>query len=229
MRSFQFFLNLLNLQHKFYKKGDQYMTQIKRIITGRIEENCYVIHQEAKALIVDPGDDFSAIKEELEELNVTPTAILLTHTHYDHIGALEEVRKRYSVPVYVSDLEQAWLGNPILNLSIHSGHPITAEPAEYEFELGKTYAIEGFQFKVVPTPGHSPGGVSFVFDDFVVSGDALFKGSVGRTDLTGSDPAALLKGIEEQLFNLPDNMRVYPGHGDETTIGYEKRTNPFFR
>lgn len=205
------------------------MTQIERIITGRIEENCYVVYQEGKALIVDPGDEFVAIKKVLDRLNVTPVAILLTHTHYDHIGALEEVRKTYAIPVYVSDLEQAWLGNAILNLSINSGHPFTAEPAEYEFELYKTYNIEGFQFKVVPTPGHSPGGVSFVFADFVVSGDALFKGSVGRTDLRGSDPTALLKGIKEQLFTLPDDMRVYPGHGDETTIGYEKKTNPFFK
>lgn len=205
------------------------MTQIKRITTGRIEENCYVIYQEGKALIVDPGDEFPTIKKVVDELKVIPTAILLTHTHYDHIGALEEVRRLYSVPVYVSDLEQAWLGNPILNLSINSGHPFTTEPAEYEFELFRTYDMEGFQFKVVPTPGHSPGGVSFVFDDFVVSGDALFKGSVGRADLTGSDLGALLKGIKEQLFTLPDNIQVYPGHGDETTIGYEKRTNPFFK
>ena len=205
------------------------MPQIERIVTGLIEENCYVIYQEGKALIVDPGDEFVAIKKVLDDLNVTPIAILLTHTHYDHIGALEEVRKTYSIPVYVSDLEQAWLGNPILNLSVNTGHSFTAEPAEYEFELMKPYDIEGFQFKVVPTPGHSPGGVSFIFDDFVVSGDALFKGSVGRTDLTGSDPEALLNGIKEQLLTLPDDMRVYPGHSDETTIGYEKRTNRFFR
>lgn len=205
------------------------MTQIKKIVTGMIGENCYIIYQEGKALIVDPGDEFVKIKKVLDELKVTPVAILLTHTHYDHIGALEEVRKTYSIPVYVSELEQAWLGNPILNLSIHSGHPITAELAETEFELMKTYDVEGFQFKVVPTPGHSPGGVSFIFTDFVVSGDALFKGSIGRTDLTGSDSEALLKGIKEQLFRLSDDMRVYPGHGEETTIGYEKRTNPFFK
>lgn len=204
------------------------MTQVKRIVTGMIEENCYIIYQEGKALIVDPGDEFVAIKNALDELDVTPAAILLTHTHYDHIGALEEVRKTYSIPVYVSDLEQAWLGNPVLNLSVNTGHPFTTEPAEYEFELLKTYDIEGFQFKVVPTQGHSPGGVSFIFDDFVISGDALFKGSVGRTDLTGSDSEALLKGIKEQLFTLPDDMRVYPGHGGDTTIGHEKRTNPFF-
>ncbi|ALV21951.1 MAG: MBL fold metallo-hydrolase [Carnobacterium sp.] len=204
------------------------MAEVKRIATGAIEENCYIIYENLTALIVDPGNDFQKIMNAIEELQVTPAAILLTHCHYDHIGALEETRTTYNIPVYVSSLEKDWLGNPELNLSAHGDKPIIAQPAEFEFELMKDYTLGGLTFRVVPTPGHSPGGISFIFEDFVITGDALFKGSIGRSDLPGSNPEALLEGIREQLFNLEDEMRIYPGHGGASTIGDEKLTNPFF-
>lgn len=204
------------------------MVEVKRIVTGAIEENCYLIYEDVTALIVDPGDDFPKIMQTIEDLQVTPVAILLTHCHYDHIGALEETRTTYNVPVYVSSLEKDWLSNPELNLSAHGGNPVIAQPTDFEFEMMKDYTIGGLSFRVVPTPGHSPGGVSFIFEDFVITGDALFKGSVGRTDLPGGDHKALLEGIREQLFTLEDEMQIYPGHGDASTIGDEKLTNPFF-
>lgn len=204
------------------------MVEVKRIVTGAIEENCYLIYEDVTALIVDPGDDFPKIMQTIEDLQVTPVAILLTHCHYDHIGALEETRTTYNVPVYVSSLEKDWLGNPELNLSAHGGKPVIAQPADFEFEMMRDYTIGALSFRVVPTPGHSPGGVSFIFEDFVITGDALFQGSVGRTDLPGGDHEALLEGIREQLFTLEDEMQIYPGHGDASTIGDEKLTNPFF-
>lgn len=204
------------------------MTKIKRIVTGSIEENCYIIYEDQTALIVDPGADFQKIMNTIEDLQVAPKAILLTHCHYDHIGALEETRKTYAVPVYVSPLEKDWLMNPALNLSQSLTHPIIAQPAEFEFEAMKDYSIGGLDFRVVPTPGHSPGGVSFIFSDFVVTGDALFKNSVGRSDLPFSNTEDLLNGIKEQLFTLADTMKIYPGHGEESTIGQEKMLNPFF-
>lgn len=206
------------------------MYQVKQLVTGLIEENCYIIYRGQDALIIDPGDETSKIKNEMEALGVVPIAILLTHTHYDHIGSLEDLRVDYDIPVYLSPEEQEWLSDPTLNLSIYSPNQISAKPAEYTLEANQSVNIGPFTFDVAETPGHSPGSLSFVFDDsrFVVSGDALFRGSVGRSDLPGSEPEVLLPSIINELFSLPDDYIVYPGHGRDTTIGYEKQTNPFF-
>jgi len=203
---------------------------IKRIVTGIIEENCYIVSLNGKALIIDPGDEPSKIKDEIEELEVRPIAILLTHTHYDHIGAVEDIRQAYGIPVYVSPLEQDWLGDPQKNFSSTKERLVKVGEAENEFVMEKIYELDGFRFKVVPTPGHSPGSVSFLFEDELVAftGDALFKGSVGRTDLPGSEPEKLLSGIRKYLFVLPDETRIFPGHRDDSTIGHEKETNPYF-
>lgn len=206
------------------------MVQIKKIVTGMIEENCYIIYDGQDALVVDPGDETSKIKNEIEELNVRPLAVILTHAHYDHIGALEDIRTDYSIPVYLSEQEQDWLDNPQKNLSVFSTHKITARPPEYLFEPEEEVTIGPFTFTVRATPGHSPGGVSFLFqeDKIAVVGDALFKGGIGRTDLPGSEPEKLVPSIERELFSLPDDTRVFSGHGSETTIGHEKHTNPYF-
>jgi len=207
------------------------LLKIERIPTGTIQENCYLIYNETSLLIIDPGAEAKKITEMIEKTDTTPVAILLTHTHYDHIGAVEELRHHYSIPVYVSPLEQDWLSNPILNLSGLGRHDdiadIIVQPADVEFEL-IDYDLGGIRFSVVPTPGHSIGSVSFIFDDFVVTGDALFKGSIGRTDLHTGDMQQLLHSITTYLFTLPDEFPAYPGHGDATTIEHEKKTNPFF-
>lgn len=206
------------------------MVLIKKIITGMIEENCYIIHDGQDALIVDPGDETSKIKNEIEELAVRPLAVILTHAHYDHIGALEDIRTDYSIPVYISEKEQDWLSDPQKNLSIYSTHEIKARPADHLFKPEETVTIGPFTFTVRATPGHSPGGVSFIFQDdsLALVGDALFRGSVGRTDLPGSEPDKLLPSIKQQLFSLSDDTVVYPGHGLETSIGHEKASNPYF-
>ncbi len=207
------------------------MLHIEGIPVGMGEANCYIIHNEKEALIVDPGAEAERIKAKVSKLGVEPLAILLTHTHYDHIGALDEIRETYGIEVYVSPEENSWLPDPLKNLSQLLGERITAQHAEHLFNPDETLEIGSFQFKVLSTPGHSPGGVSFVFEDaeFVVTGDALFAGSVGRTDLPGSEPNKLLVGIREKLFTLPGNYRIYPGHRGSSSIAKEMETNPFFK
>ena len=207
------------------------MIHIEGLVNGAAQENCYLIYNETNLLIVDPGSEGDRLANEINRTGRKPVAILLTHTHYDHIGAVEQLRNLYNVPVYVSALEQEWLGNPIYNLSGLGSHrnmaDLIVQPAEYEFEL-KKYEIGGMSFEVVPTPGHSIGSVSFIFDDFVVVGDALFKGSIGRTDLYTGDLQQLLYSVKTYLFTLPRELPAYPGHGEATTIGHEIDTNPFF-
>lgn len=204
---------------------------VLQLKTGTIEENCYLVYNDEALLIIDPGADAEMIQEQIKKTQQQPVAILLTHTHYDHIGAVEALRNTYDIPVYVSPLEQEWLGDPILNLSGLGRHDdmdnIIVSPAEFEFEM-KQYRLGNMSFEVVPTPGHSAGSVSFIFDDFVISGDALFKGSIGRTDLYTGNLEQLLYSITTQLFVLPNEFVVYPGHGEPTTIEHEKKTNPFF-
>lgn len=205
------------------------MTNIKieRLVMDMVEENCYIIHKEGRAIIVDPGAGFERIKKEINRLVLTVEAIILTHAHFDHIAGLDDCRKYYNVPVYISPKERDWLVDANLNLSASFGvrQTVVTTPAEFEFENYKEYTLAGITFKVLPTPGHSPGGLSFDFGDFLVAGDALFRGGYGRYDLPGSDLAALKNSLNNVLFKLDDNKEVYSGHGYSTTIKRERDLN----
>lgn len=221
---------MYTLYEETVRKGYQKMLEIRTIPVGMGQANCYIISDDEEALIVDPGAGANIIQTTIEQIDTKPVAILLTHTHYDHIGALDAIREEYQVPVYVHPEEQAWLQDPAKNLSGLQGNHMTAQKADHFFQPKETLEISNFKLTVVSTPGHSPGGVSFIFeeDELVVTGDALFAGSIGRTDLPGSEPEKLLEGIREQLFTLPDDYTIYPGHGGQSTLGNEKQTNPFF-
>ncbi|MBF1209772.1 MAG: MBL fold metallo-hydrolase [Gemella morbillorum] len=201
--------------------------EIRRIVMDMVEENCYIVYKNGRGLIIDPGEGFEKIQKTVEELGVKIEAILLTHAHFDHIMSLDECRKYYNVPVYISPYERDWLSNPDFNGSTMfrlRNAPMT-EAAEFEFEENKKYELAGMSFTVLPTPGHSPGGVSFDFGKFIIVGDALFRSGFGRYDLYGSDFNALKNSLHNVLFKLDEEKIVYPGHGDDTTIGRERHFN----
>lgn len=197
-------------------------------------ENTYILVNDQAALLVDPGSNEEKILKTLENLKKPLVAILLTHTHYDHIMSLDSVRNTYpDAPVYVSEKEASWLLSPLDNLSGQIRHAdlpdIITKPAECFFQYEKTYHISGFSFDVLETPGHSIGGVSFVFpkEQLIISGDALFYEGIGRYDLPTGNQQQLITSIQTKLFKLPNHFTVYPGHGPKTSISHEKNFNPF--
>lgn len=204
-------------------------------ITNEIaSENTYILENQNSLIIIDPGSNGQDIISRIKSIDKPIAAILLTHTHYDHIISLDFVREQFDwPPVYVSPKEASWLFTPKDNLSgliRHADIPdVITRPAEQLFISDKSYHIDDFNFTVVETPGHSVGGVSFIFDDeeLVVTGDALFYESVGRSDLPTGDFDQLVMSINEKLLTLPNHFQVFPGHGKPTTIGHEKNFNPF--
>lgn len=207
---------------------------VQRILTGEIEENCYLLASGKELLVIDPGADGEVLAKHIAASGLKPLAILLTHTHYDHIGASDLLRDKYHIPLYVHPAENDWLGDPIKNLSGLWRHNDIADviirPAD-ELLRAAPYTIGDFRFEVRETPGHSMGSVSFVFpeDQVVFTGDALFSGSIGRTDLFSGSMEQLKDSITSELFTLPDDYLALPGHGPQTSIGHEKQTNPFFQ
>lgn len=206
-------------------------------ITNEIaSENTYILENKNSLIIIDPGSNGQDILSSIARIDKPIAAILLTHTHYDHIISLDLVRAHCDWPsVYVSPKEASWLFTPKDNLSgliRHADIPdVITKPAEELFISGKNYHVDDFNFTVLETPGHSIGGVSFVFDEeeIVITGDALFFESVGRSDLPTGDYDQLSKSIKEKLFTLPNHYQVFPGHGKPTTIGHEKNFNPFLK
>jgi len=210
------------------------MLKIYPMPLGDYQANCYILSVGEQALIIDPGDEAQKIMTYLATKGLNPHAILLTHGHFDHIGALEEVQAKYNIPVYIHQAEEEYLTNPDYNLSWKAGRtPIEIKDlTPYHFiEVDGSIELLDQEVGVRHVPGHSLGSIAFYFkrEGVVFSGDALFKGSIGRTDLINGDHEQLIESIETQLFTLPDDTIVYSGHGPATTIIDEKNTNPFFR
>lgn len=207
------------------------MLEIRTYPLGPIQTNCYlVLNDERECLVIDPGEEGDRIINEIKKSEVRPLAILLTHAHFDHIGAVDRVRNYFDIPVHIHETEGDWLGNPDLNgSSRYPGIPLVKNK-EADYFLGEgELKIGSFVLEARHTPGHSPGSVSFIFEEakIAVVGDTLFKGSIGRTDLPGGDTTTLLQSIHDKLLTLDDEFIVYPGHGPSTTPGEEKNMNPF--
>lgn len=204
--------------------------RIKTCVLGQVSTNCYLIYNEGtkEAVIVDPADNAAYILNKCRELGITPKAILLTHGHFDHILAAEDIRRAFHCELYAGADEYAMLKDPSLNLSgTFDGDQIGLE-ADYLARDGEVLELCGYRFQVIFTPGHTAGSVCYWIESegVLLSGDTLFEDSLGRTDLPTASSAAIVKSILERLFVLPEDTMVYPGHGDPTTIRHEKQYNP---
>lgn len=206
--------------------------QIERFVLGPFATNCYVIHDDTGCWIADAGFDPAAMIDHVRALGVTPTHCVLTHAHIDHIFGLDDVRRAFpGIRVLLHDAEAPWLDDPQLNLSAAFGQPYTTTPADEPLRDGQELDLPGGPWKVLHTPGHSPGGVTLFSENAqaAIVGDTLFRDSIGRFDFPTSDQRQLINSIREILYTLPPETRVLPGHMEETTIGREMSSNPFVR
>jgi hydroxyacylglutathione hydrolase len=208
------------------------MLKVNTYPLGPIQTNCYIISDEpGNCLIMDPGEESGRIINKVKNKELTPVAILLTHAHFDHIGAVDSIRDRYNIPVYIHEEEQDWLLDPRLNGSAkYPGLPdIRTGKADILISDEGMMTVGPFEFEVRYTPGHSPGSVSYIFGPsrFAIVGDTLFQHGVGRTDLPGGNTGVLLASIHDKLLSLDDDFIIYPGHGPSTTPEEEKDSNPF--
>ncbi|MDO4272669.1 MAG: MBL fold metallo-hydrolase [Eubacteriales bacterium] len=203
---------------------------LQKCILGTVYTNCYLIkNSETKELlIVDPADAPEKIFLKISQMDANPVGILLTHGHYDHILAVEAVKEKYGIPVYACRQEQEMLSDPSVNMSAFCGQSASVKPDELLDDL-QVFEAAGFSIQMIHTPGHTKGSCCYYIKDegVLFSGDTLFYGSVGRTDFPGGSTAEIVRSLHRLLESLPEETEVFPGHDASTTIGYEKRYNPF--
>jgi glyoxylase-like metal-dependent hydrolase (beta-lactamase superfamily II) len=203
---------------------------VRQFTVGPFVENSYLIRRDGsdRALFIDPGDEAPKLLNAVEELGVTLEAILLTHTHVDHVGAVAAIARATGVEVWVPEIEKPVLADINKFVPLGMG-TYESWDAEHTIAGGERLEMAGFEIDVIFTPGHSPGHVSFSIPDeqAVFSGDVLFQGSVGRTDLPGGDWSTLLESIGNLIDTLPEETTVYPGHMGITSLGAERASNPF--
>jgi hydroxyacylglutathione hydrolase len=204
---------------------------VRMFTVGPVAENTYIFRRDGsdRALIVDPGDEAPKLLNVIESLNLKLDGILLTHTHFDHVGAVAPVAKATGAEVWVPEIEKPVLADIMRFVPFPGIGPYESYDAEHTLKGGEQLELAGFDIDVIFTPGHSPGHVTFSIPDehAVFSGDVLFQGSVGRTDLPGGDWDTLLESIRNLVDTLPEETMVYPGHMGVTSLGAERVSNPF--
>lgn len=200
---------------------------------GDFQTNCFVVSRPSGAAwLIDVGQDPGEMLDHAEGAGLDVQKIVLTHAHADHIAGLEEALGRFpGTPVWIHEAEKDFPGDATLNLSAFISQPIAAPDPTDTLAHGQVLDLDGLSFEVRHTPGHSPGGVTLYQPEHkaAIVGDTLFAGSIGRFDFPTSDGAVLMKSIHERLMTLPDETRVLPGHGPETTVGRERASNPYLR
>lgn len=206
---------------------------VRAFTVGPVAENSYLFRRDGsdRALIVDPGDEADKLVGAIDSLGVKLEAILLTHTHFDHVGAVAPVARATGAPVYCPEIEVPVLADIMSYVPWPGFGPFESYDADHTISGGERLELAGFEIDVVFTPGHSPGHVTFAVDgeDALFSGDVLFQGSIGRTDLPGGDTETLMASIADLLARFPAETVVYPGHMGVTSLGAESRSNPFLQ
>jgi glyoxylase-like metal-dependent hydrolase (beta-lactamase superfamily II) len=180
-------------------------------------------------VIIDPGDEDELIVERVTKAGFAPEAILLTHGHVDHIAAVAPVKEHYDIPLYIGRGDETMLANPSSNASAYLAEPVIVPDPDFLLINEELISFGSLSFKVLATPGHTPGGVCFLDEagGILFCGDTLFQMSIGRTDLPGGSTGQLLESINKKILTLPDDIVCYPGHGPRTTVGAERNQNPF--
>lgn len=202
-----------------------------RLVLGALGTNCYIIADENtnEAIMFDAPDNSDIILEFLKENGYTLKKIMLTHGHYDHILALDDLKRETEAMICIHSKEAEFLEDYNLNLSAMMNSPYKKVSADTQLSDGDVIKFHDIDIKVIHTPGHTGGGVCYLIGDILISGDTLFDHSIGRTDMPTGDFDTLISSIKTKLMSLDDGIKVYPGHGAETTIGIERKENPYLR
>lgn len=211
--------------------SDVIVPEVDSLTVGPFQENTFFVRSSgsSEVVIIDPGEEAGRLEDTIESHNWKPVAILNTHAHLDHVGAVVPLQQRYGIPFYLHPKEE-----PILNAAPEAARLYGVREPEIPSAIkplspGDSVVLAGLTFQVRFTPGHTPGHVAFVLSDRVFAGDVLFSGSIGRTDLPGGHTETLLVSIRDQMLTLPDPFIVHCGHGPDTTIGRERASNPFLQ
>ena len=205
---------------------------IKMLQVGMLGTDCYIVMDEdtKEGYVIDPGGDARKVLDAAQSAGLQCRGILCTHGHVDHVGAVGKVAEATGATVYISKQDSGALSGAVHGLGARLGSLVTSKPGGFEvIEEGDTLDFGEHTLRVLSTPGHTPGSLSFLCEDNLFCGDLVFQGSVGRTDLRGGSFSQLIEAVERHVFTLPDDARVFPGHGPATTVGAERASNPFLR